>query len=73
MQIIENNQADGAEALVLSAPFFDQTVERVSAPVDDIVAAALAGSCAAFEELHSIYSGRLYQNHSLHNQKSTRC
>ncbi len=61
MQIIENNQADGAEALVLSAPFFDQTVERVSAPVDDIVAAALAGSCAAFEELHSIYSGRLYR------------
>jgi hypothetical protein len=54
MHIVENNQADGAEALVMSAPFFDQAVERVSAPVDDIVAAAQAGSCAAFEELHSI-------------------
>jgi RNA polymerase sigma-70 factor, ECF subfamily len=31
------------------------------APVDDIVAAAQAGSPAAFAELHSIYSGRLYR------------
>ena len=55
MQIVEINQADGAEAPAKSAPFFDQTVERVSAPVDDIVAAAQAGSCAAFEELHSSF------------------
>jgi RNA polymerase sigma-70 factor (ECF subfamily) len=43
------------------ATLLDQTVERVTAPVDDIVAAAQAGSPAAFTELHSIYSGRLYK------------
>ena len=39
----------------------DHTVDRVIAPVDDIVLAAQAGSPAAFAELHSIYSGRLYR------------
>jgi RNA polymerase sigma-70 factor, ECF subfamily len=37
------------------------TADRAIAPVDDIVAAAQAGSPAAFAELHSIYSGRLYK------------
>jgi len=39
----------------------DHTIDRVIAPVDDIVLAAQAGSAAAFAELHSIYSGRLYR------------
>jgi len=39
----------------------DHTVARVIAPVDDVVLAAQAGSSAAFAELHSIYSGRLYR------------
>jgi RNA polymerase sigma-70 factor, ECF subfamily len=39
----------------------DLTVERVIAPVVDIVLAAQTGSPAAFAELHSIYSGRLYK------------
>src|ERR1700733_12206907 len=43
------------------AALLDHTVERVIAPVDAIVLAAQAGSPAAFTELHSIYSGRLYK------------
>lgn len=39
----------------------DHTVKRVIAPVDSIVLAAQAGSPAAFAELHSTYSRRLYQ------------
>jgi RNA polymerase sigma-70 factor (ECF subfamily) len=39
----------------------DHTIDRVITPVDDIVLAAQAGSAAAFAELHSIYSGRLYR------------
>jgi RNA polymerase sigma-70 factor (ECF subfamily) len=42
------------------APLLDQTVERVIGPVDDIVLSAQGGSPAAFAELHSIYSLRLY-------------
>jgi RNA polymerase sigma-70 factor (ECF subfamily) len=61
MQIVKNIQTDGAKALAVSAPFLDHTVERVIAPVDDIVAAAQAGSPAAFAELHSIYSRLLYR------------
>ena len=40
---------------------FDHTLERVIAPLDDIVLAAQAGSSAAFAELHSTYSRRLFQ------------
>jgi RNA polymerase sigma-70 factor (ECF subfamily) len=61
MQIVKNIQADGAGALAVSAALLDHTVERVIAPLDGIVAAAQAGSPAAFGEIHSIYSGRLYQ------------
>ena len=43
------------------ATLLDQTIERVIAPVDDIVLAAQAGSPAAFAELHSTYSRRLYR------------
>jgi RNA polymerase sigma-70 factor, ECF subfamily len=43
------------------AALLDHTAERVIAPVDDIVLAAQAGSPAAFAELYSIYSGRLYR------------
>ena len=43
------------------AALLDHTGERVIAPVDAIVLAARAGSPAAFEELHSIYSARLYK------------
>jgi RNA polymerase sigma-70 factor (ECF subfamily) len=43
------------------ATLLDHTVERVIAPVDDIVLAAQAGSPAAFAELHSLYSVRLYK------------
>lgn len=39
----------------------EHTIDRVIAPVDDIVLAAQAGSAAAFAEIHSIYSGRLYR------------
>jgi RNA polymerase sigma-70 factor (ECF subfamily) len=39
----------------------DHKIERIIAPVDDIVLAAQAGSAAAFAEIHSIYSGRLYR------------
>ena len=43
------------------AALLDHTVERVIAPVDAIVLAAQEGSPAAFAELHSIYSVRLYK------------
>ncbi len=43
------------------APQLDHTVERAFASVDDVVLAAQRGSPAAFAELHSIYSGRLYK------------
>jgi RNA polymerase sigma-70 factor (ECF subfamily) len=39
----------------------DHAIGRVIAPVDDIVLAAQADSAAAFAELHSNYSGRLYR------------
>jgi RNA polymerase sigma-70 factor (ECF subfamily) len=39
----------------------DQTIERVTTPLDDIVLAAQAGSAAAFAELYSTYSRRLFQ------------
>jgi RNA polymerase sigma-70 factor (ECF subfamily) len=39
----------------------DQTAERVTAPLDDLVLAAQAGSAAAFAELYSTYSRRLFQ------------
>jgi RNA polymerase sigma-70 factor, ECF subfamily len=61
MEIIKNIQADSAQALAVPTSLLDLTVEHVIAPADEIVAAAKAGSSAAFEELHSIYSRRLYQ------------
>jgi RNA polymerase sigma-70 factor (ECF subfamily) len=61
MQIAKNIQADDAMALTAPTGIIVHAVERVIAPVDDIVAAAQAGSPAAFEKLHSLYSGRLYQ------------
>ena len=61
MQIAMNISADCAGALAVSTALLDYTVERVIAPQDGIVAAAQAGSPAAFGELHSNYSGRLYQ------------
>jgi RNA polymerase sigma-70 factor (ECF subfamily) len=39
----------------------DQTIERVTAPLEDIVLAAQAGSASAFAELYSTYSRRLFQ------------
>jgi RNA polymerase sigma-70 factor, ECF subfamily len=41
--------------------FLDQTIERATTPLDDIVLAAQAGSPAAFTELYSTYSRRLFQ------------
>jgi RNA polymerase sigma-70 factor (ECF subfamily) len=41
--------------------FLDQTIERVTTPLDEIVLAAQAGSAAAFGELYSTYSRRLFQ------------
>jgi RNA polymerase sigma-70 factor, ECF subfamily len=61
MQIAKNIQADGAGSLAASVALLDKTVEGVITPLDAVVAAAQAGSSAAFAELHSIYSGRLYQ------------
>jgi hypothetical protein len=61
MQIVKNIQADGVGALAVSAALDDHILDRVIAPLDDIVLAAQAGSPAAFAELHSIYSRRLYQ------------
>jgi RNA polymerase sigma-70 factor (ECF subfamily) len=61
MQIVTNIQADGARGVAVPTGLLDGTIEQVIAPVDSIVAAAQAGSSAAFEELHSIYSRRLYQ------------
>ena len=43
------------------AALLDHTVEGANALVDDIVSPAQLGSPAAFAELHSIYSGRLYK------------
>jgi RNA polymerase sigma-70 factor, ECF subfamily len=61
MEIMKNIQADSAQALAVPTSLLDLTVEQVIAPADEIVAAAQEGSSAAFEELHSIYSRRLYQ------------
>jgi hypothetical protein len=61
MQIAKNIQAEDAEALAVPFALLDFTIERMIAPVDEVVAAAQAGSSTAFEELHSIYSGWLYQ------------
>jgi RNA polymerase sigma-70 factor (ECF subfamily) len=43
------------------ADLLGHTVEPAIEPVDDIVVADQAGSPAAFAELHSVYSGRLYK------------
>ena len=43
------------------AALLDHTIERVIAPLDEIVSAAQAGSRPAFTELHSTYSRRLYK------------
>ena len=61
MQISKKFQADDANALALSAASRSHKVERVFAPLDDIVAAAQEGSPAAFEELYSIHYRRLYK------------
>jgi RNA polymerase sigma-70 factor (ECF subfamily) len=61
MQISRDTQDDRAQALAVSTSLLDQTVEQVIASADEIVTAAQAGSSAAFEELHSIYSRRSYQ------------
>jgi RNA polymerase sigma-70 factor (ECF subfamily) len=61
MQISKNIQDDSAQAIAMPANVFDQLIEQTIAPDDEIVAAAQAGSSAAFEELYSIYSHRLYQ------------
>ena len=61
MQISKNIQGDSAQATAMSTNVFDQIIEHTIAPDDEIVVAAQAGSSAAFEELHSIYSRRLYQ------------
>ena len=60
MQISKNIHGDSAQAIAMSTNVFDQIIEHTIAP-DEIVVAAQAGSSAAFEELHSIYSRRLYQ------------
>jgi DNA-directed RNA polymerase specialized sigma24 family protein len=39
----------------------DQTIEQVTTSLDDIVLLAQTGSHAAFAELYSTYSGRLFQ------------
>ena len=39
----------------------DQTIEPVTTPLDDLVSAAQAGSPAAFAELYSTYSARLFR------------
>ena len=44
-----------------SSPLLDRTLDRVIAPLDDIVLAAQAGSPAAFADLYSTYSRRLFQ------------
>lgn len=61
MQQTKNIQADGVEVHAMRPTLFEEKIEQVIAPVDDIVARAQAGSSAAFEELHSVYSARLYQ------------
>ena len=43
------------------AALLDQSIEGMTTPLDDIVLAAQAGSAAAFAELYSIYSRRLFQ------------
>jgi RNA polymerase sigma-70 factor, ECF subfamily len=44
-----------------NSALLDQTIERATTPPDDIVLAAQAGSPAAFAELYSTYSRRLFQ------------
>jgi RNA polymerase sigma-70 factor, ECF subfamily len=61
MQISRNIQDGSAPALAVPTRPLDLTVEQVVTPVDEIVVAAQSGSSAAFEELHSIYSRRLYK------------
>jgi RNA polymerase sigma-70 factor, ECF subfamily len=61
MQIIKNIQIEGAKGFPGPSGTFNHTVEQVIAAVDDVVASAQAGSADAFEELYSIYSGRLYR------------
>jgi RNA polymerase sigma-70 factor (ECF subfamily) len=61
MQISKNIQDESAQAIAMSTNVFDQIIEQTIALDDEIVVAAQAGSSAAFEELHSIYSRRLYQ------------
>jgi hypothetical protein len=65
-QIGKAFQADDANTLAASVAVLDPTVEQLIAAVDEIVAAAEAGSSAAFEELSAIYSERLYKTiHSI--------
>jgi RNA polymerase sigma-70 factor (ECF subfamily) len=61
MQISKNIQDERAQAIAMSTNVFDQIIEQTIALDDEIVVAAQAGSSSAFEELHSIYSRRLYQ------------
>jgi RNA polymerase sigma-70 factor (ECF subfamily) len=61
MQIIKSIQIEGAKGFPGRSGTFNHTVEQVIAAVDDVVASAQAGSADAFEELYSIYSGRLYR------------
>jgi len=61
MQISKNIQGNSAQATAMSTNVFDQIIEQTIALDDEIVVAAQAGSSSAFEELHSIYSRRLYQ------------
>ena len=44
-----------------AAALLDHHLDQVTAPLDDTVLAAQAGSPAAFAKLHSTYSRRLYQ------------
>src|ERR1700761_665992 len=43
------------------AALVDHTIVPVTTPIDDTVLAAKAGSAAAFAELYSTYSRRLFQ------------
>ena len=49
------------EASSAQSSHSDQPLNQVTAAVEAIVTAAQAGCPAAFEKLHSIYSGRLYR------------
>ena len=61
MQIVKNTQTDSAETFAVPVALVDYSAEQRMAAVDSLVAAAQAGSSTAFEELHSMYAGRLYK------------